>query len=92
MITEGEARMALAGTIHPSFNMSLLALGMVRTVRVISNRVEVELVMNCPGCPSGEAALARARKALLALKGVDTVHLTLLPEVWTPPWEQPEDV
>ncbi len=92
MITEDEVRMVLDKTIHPSFNMSLIALGMVRAVRVISDRVEVDLVMNCPGCPGGEAVLARARKLLLELNGVETVRLTLLPEVWTPPWEQPGEV
>jgi metal-sulfur cluster biosynthetic enzyme len=81
--------MALGEVIHPSFNMRLLALGMVRAVRVISDGIEVDLVMNCPGCPGAEAALALARQTLLALNGVNTVRLTLLPEVWTPPWEQP---
>ena len=87
MTTEDEVRAALGEVIHASFNMSLLVLGMVRAVRVIPDGIEVDLVMNCPGCPAGEAALALARKALLALNGVDTVKLILLPEVWTPPWE-----
>ncbi len=89
MITEDEAREALGKVIHPSFNMSVLALGRVRAVRVDSEGIEVDLVMNCPGCPAGEAALAQARKTLLALKGVNTVRLVLRPEIWTPPWEWP---
>ncbi len=86
MITEADIRTALDQVIHPSFGLSLIALNMVRAVRVSADRVEVDLVMNCPGCPAGEVALAQARQNLVALQ-VETVQLSLLPEVWTPPWE-----
>jgi metal-sulfur cluster biosynthetic enzyme len=72
--------------IHPSFGMSLIALDMVRAVRVSDNLIEVDLVMSCPGCPAGEVTLAQARQNLVALNGGD-VRLNLLPQVWMPPWE-----
>lgn len=86
MLTETEVRAALDEVIHPSFGMSLVALNMVRGIRVSRDLIEVDLVMNCPGCPAGEAALARTRQRLSALNGSD-VQLTVLPAVWTPPWE-----
>lgn len=86
MITEDEVRTALDKVIHPSFGMSLVTLGMVHAVRVIPDGVEVDLVMNCPGCPGAEIALALARRELLALNGVSTVTFKLLPKAWTPPW------
>jgi metal-sulfur cluster biosynthetic enzyme len=86
MITETEVRTALDEVIHPSFGMSLIALGMVRTVRVSEQTIEVDVVMNCPGCPAGEAALALARQKIEALC-VGAVQLNLLPQYWTPPWE-----
>ncbi len=85
MPTEAEVRAALDEVIHPSFGMSLIALNMVRAVRVRDRVIEVDLVMNCPGCPAGEVVLARAHQNLAALQ-VDTVRLNLLPEMWTPPW------
>jgi metal-sulfur cluster biosynthetic enzyme len=51
MVTESDIRAVLDGVIHPSFGMSLIALNMVRAVRVSDALVEVDLVMNCPGCP-----------------------------------------
>ncbi len=84
--TEADVRAALDRVIHPTFGLSLIALNMVRAVRVSADRVEVDLVMNCPGCPAGEVALAHARQNR-ALLQVATVQLNLLPEVWTPPWE-----
>ncbi len=85
--TEADVRTALDEVIHPSFGMSLIALNMVRAVRVLDRVIEVDLVMNCPGCPAGEVTLAQARQNLTALNSRD-VRLNLLPQVWTPPWEQ----
>ncbi len=86
MPTETEVRAALDEVIHPSFGLSLIALDMVHAVRVSGNLIEVDLVMNCPGCPAGEVALARVRQRLSALNNGD-VQLMVLPEMWTPPWE-----
>lgn len=86
MVTEAEVRAALDRVLHPTFGLSLIALNMVRAVRVSADRIEVDLVMNCPGCPAGEVTLTQARKNLIALSGGD-VRLNLLPQVWTPPWD-----
>ena len=86
MVTEADVRTVLDEVIHPSFGMSLIALNMVRAVRVSETLIEVDLVMNCPGCPAGEVTLAQARQNLVTLNGGD-VRLNLLPQVWTPPWE-----
>jgi metal-sulfur cluster biosynthetic enzyme len=87
MVTEAEVRATLDGVIHPSFGMSLIALGMVHTVRVKPGTIEVDLMMNCPGCPGAEAALALTRERLHALDSASAVRMTLLPHIWTPPWE-----
>ncbi len=87
MVTEAEVRAALDQVIHPTFGMSLIALNMVRAVSVTAAAVEVDLVMNCPGCPAGEVTLTQARRRLEALNS-SRVRLNLLPQVWTPPWEE----
>jgi metal-sulfur cluster biosynthetic enzyme len=87
MVTEVEVHAALDGVVHPSFGISLTALGMVRVVRVERSEIAVDLVMNCPGCPSGQAALALARQVLGHLNGGGSVKVTLLPDNWRPPWE-----
>ena len=86
MITQAEVRAALNGVIHPSFGMSLVALGMIRSVRVSLDAIEVDLVLNCPGCPAAEAALSLAHKTLTELSNGSSVRLNLLPQIWEPPW------
>lgn len=87
MLTEAEVRTVLAEVIHPTFGMNLLTLGMVRSIRISQSSIELELVMNCSGCPAGEAVLARVRDKLSKINGSDRIKVLLLPEVWIPPWE-----
>ena len=82
-IAETEACATLDEVIHPSFGLSLVALNMVRAVRISDNAIEVDMVMNYPGCPAGEVALALVCKSLAALNG-RAVRLNLLPQVWAP--------
>lgn len=63
MITEVDVRTALDQVTHPTFGLSLIALNMVHAVRVSADRIEVDLMLNCPGCPVGEVVLAQARQA-----------------------------
>jgi len=87
MLTEVEVRAVLDQVVHPTFGISLIALNMVRAVSITPAAVEVDLVMNCPGCPVGEVTLTQARRRLEALSG-GRVRLNLLPQVWRPPWER----
>jgi metal-sulfur cluster biosynthetic enzyme len=64
MPTEAEVRAALDEVIHPSFGLSLIALGMVRAVRVYDRVIEVDLVMNCPAARQAKLRwLWRARRS-----------------------------
>jgi len=88
MPTEAEVQAALDSIIHPTFGLSLGVLQMVRAIRITADRLEVDLVMNCPGCPAGEATLAKVHQALRALdrSGGSRVVVRLRPEIWTPPF------
>lgn len=94
MITEEDVRSALEGVIYPSFGLSVVALEMVRTIRISPAGIEVDMVMNCPGCPAGEATLAEVQRTLQSLlshsllsHNEGSVRIQLLSQTWTPPWE-----
>jgi len=79
---------ALRSAIHPTFGLSLVTLRMVKNVRVDDGTVTVELVMDCPGSPGGEAALAQVSRKLRAIcPPPGQVIVRLLPEKWASPWD-----
>lgn len=85
--SEPEVRAALGRVIHPTYGLSIVGLGMLRGIAVSEAGIEVELAMNCPGCPAGQLALGRVRQALESLvqPGMGQVTIRLSPEVWRPP-------
>ncbi len=89
MPTEADIRAALAEVIHPTYGMSLVTLQMVQAVRIASDHIEEDMVMNCPGCPAGKIALAKAKEEIESLcsPGELRVVISLLPKVWNPPWQ-----
>lgn len=88
MPTEAEVRAALDAIIHPTYGMSLIALQMVHAIRLFPGRIEVDLAMNCSGCASGQAAIARVQQALktLGAPGGAQVVVKLSAQMWEPPW------
>jgi metal-sulfur cluster biosynthetic enzyme len=89
MVTEETVRSALESVVYPSFGLSIVTLEMVRDVRVSQAGIEVDMVMNCPGCPAGEATLAEVQRTIHSLlpSGSGVVRIQLLSLAWTPPWE-----
>jgi metal-sulfur cluster biosynthetic enzyme len=88
VVSSDDVRAVLSTVIHPTFGLSLVTLQMIKAVQVNRNEITVELVMDCPGCPAAEAALAQVSQKLQALHpapGRVTVSLAL--EKWSPPWE-----
>jgi len=89
MVSEETVRSALERVVYPSFGLSVMTLGMVQDVRVSQAGIEVDMVMNCPGCPAGEATLAEVQRTLQSLLAPDNgvARIQLLLQAWTPPWE-----
>ncbi len=89
MPTEADIWAALGDVIHPTYGMSLVTLQMVQAIRITPDCIEIDLVMSCPGCPAGKVALAKAREVmcLLCASGRQRVAISLLPQVWNPPWQ-----
>ena len=88
MIQEIDVLSALDKVIHPTFGMSLVSLQMIRSIEINERGIQVEMVMNCPGCAAGRVALAHAhRKLAYLLTENQEVTIVLLPEPWQAQWE-----
>lgn len=86
-MTLAKIREALRGVVHPSYGMDVVALNMVRDLRLNDGTVEVRLVIPCPGCPASQVTLAQIERAVRQVNGDRRLRITLLAERWTPPWD-----
>lgn len=82
MTDESTIRDALREVIDPELGFDVVALGMVRAIRV-GVRVEVELVMTSPACPMGSMILEDAMDAVSAVVFDRPFDVRLVDE---PPW------
>jgi len=79
---------ALDGVYDPEIPISIVELGLVYRCEEVegplrTRRIEIDMTMTAPGCGMGDVLRADAERAVLAVPGVDEVHVNL---VWEPPW------
>ena len=76
-------------TVHdPEIPVSIVELGLVYRCEEVhggggTRRIESDMSMTAPGCGMGDVLRVDAERAVLAVPGVDDVHVEL---VWDPPW------
>jgi ATP-binding protein involved in chromosome partitioning len=68
---------ALAAVTDPELRRSIVALNMVGDVRVEGGRVDVLVKLTVAGCPLKAEIQRRVTQALVALPGVETVHVAM---------------
>jgi len=77
MVTIEQVKHALEQVMDPELKRSLIELGMVRDVRVENSRVRFTLALTTLACPLKEQIVADAKRAVLALDGVQQVDVQL---------------
>ena len=82
-LTEDDARLALRRVKDPELNLNIVDLGLVYAIRTSGDKVEVDISLTSPGCPSGPEILKAAEDELRVIDGVGEVTVNL---VWSPPW------
>ena len=83
-VSEDDVRAALRTVEDPEAGMSVLDLGLVYGIALVSGRVRVDMTMTSPACPASEYIVDEAAAAIRAMapEGTD-VEVRL---VWDPPW------
>ncbi len=76
-LSEHQVIEALRPVSDPELHVSIVDLGMVRSVDIRRGRVTVGVALTVPGCPLREEITRRVREALLPLKGVREVGVEL---------------
>ena len=82
-LNEEQVRMALRRVKDPELNLNIVDLGLVYGVRVDGTKVNIDMSLTSPGCPSGPEIMTGAEEAVRSVPGVEDVQVNL---VWTPFW------
>jgi len=82
-LNEEQVKMALRRVKDPELNLNIVDLGLVYGVRVDGTKVNIDMSLTSPGCPSGPEIMTGAEEAVRSVPGVEDVQVNL---VWTPFW------
>lgn len=82
-VTPELVKLALRKVKDPDINLNIIDLGLVYDVRVAGGRVDVDMSLTSPACPSGPQLMTEAEARVRELSGVDEVSVNL---VWDPLW------
>ena len=75
---------SLSDVEDPELNLKVTDLGLIYSVEISSNHVEVEMTLTSPGCPVAPELMAAVHRAALATEGIESVHVNL---TFSPPWD-----
>ena len=74
---------AVRTVVDPELGLSVVDLGLVYGIAVTGGAVRVTMTLTAPGCPLHALIGDWARRAVLAVPGVETVEVEL---TFDPPW------
>jgi|ERR1019366_979912 metal-sulfur cluster biosynthetic enzyme len=83
VVSEDQVKLALRRVKDPDLNLNILDLGLVYGIQVDGAKVEIDMTLTSPGCPSGAEIMGDAEREIKTLPGVDEVVVNL---VWSPFW------
>ena len=74
---------ALRKVKDPELNVNVIDLGLVYSIQLNEDQVDVEMTLTSPACPVGPEMLRNAATALESIPGITKANVRL---VMTPPW------
>ncbi len=83
MINQETLVTALKTVKDPELNVNVIDLGLVYSIQVHEDQVEVEMTLTSPACPVGPEIIRNAVAALEKIDGVTKANVRL---VMSPPW------
>jgi metal-sulfur cluster biosynthetic enzyme len=83
MVAEEDVLDALSNVIDPELGLDFVELGLIYTVEVNDQRVDVTFSLTSPACPIGPQISEQIVEFVGELDGVEEVVPTM---VFTPPW------
>ena len=84
MVEDAEIKNFLAEVEDPEMNISVMDLGLIYSISIESDHVEIDMTLTSPGCPVAPELMAAVHRAALKANGVESVHVNL---TFTPLWD-----
>ncbi len=76
-------RSALETVMDPEIGLSVIDLGLIRTVSVAEGRTHIEMLLTTPFCPYAPQMLADVKGAAMSVVDQET-QVDILPDAWNP--------
>jgi metal-sulfur cluster biosynthetic enzyme len=81
--TEEEVREALRSVMDPELHLDVVTLGLIRTIEMEADPLQVNMLLTTPFCPYGPWLVQQVTEAAQGASGRE-VKVEVLPEVWNP--------
>lgn len=82
-ISEDQVKLALRRVKDPDLHINIVDLGLIYSVRVDDQVVNVDMTLTSPACPSGPELVGGVEQEVGTIPGVEKVQVNI---VWTPFW------
>lgn len=83
MATEAEVRTALEEVVDPEIHLSIIELGMVREVDLVSEPPMIRMLLTTPFCPYAPQIIQQVKDVMKRVTGKDA-EVEILPDPWSP--------
>jgi serine O-acetyltransferase len=83
---EEEVREALRDVLDPEVGIDIVDLGLIKDIRVVDDRVEVQMVLTSQACPLVDHLTEQVRRRVEGLPGIRSVDVKVLDEPWN--WDR----
>ena len=83
MLDEATLYETLKQVHDPEVGVNIVDMGLIYSLEIEADKVDVTMTLTSPGCPAGPQILGQIDNSLKALDGVEDVDIKV---VWSPPW------
>ena len=67
----------------PEVGINIVDMGLIYSLDIAENKVEITMTLTSPGCPAGPQILSQVDSQVKTLDGIEDVDIKV---VWSPPW------
>lgn len=83
MITKEMVMQKLSEVIDPEIGLNIVEMGLIYSVEINGDIVNVKMTLTAPGCPLQNTLVSIAKDAIQQLPGIKDSNIQI---VWDPPW------